>query len=132
MRSPCAANDALERRVGERTRTLSAVNCALEGEMRERRAGEERYRAFFETAASGAAECNPVDALSLHVDDALCRSMSCPRDDLLGRCVTDLTVTKPLARRCAVSCPRRRARMSSNSANRSSKAASPSPHGQAA
>src|SRR5207253_3112974 len=91
MRSPCAANDALERRVEERTRTLSAVNRALEGEMRERRAGEGLYRAFFETEAIGAAECDPVDARFLHVDDALCRILGCPRDDLLGRRVTDLT-----------------------------------------
>ena len=85
----------------ERTRTLSAVNRALEGEMRERRAGEGRYRAFFETAAIGAAECDPVDARFLHVNDALCRIMGYARDDLLGRCVTDLTVTIPSARRCA-------------------------------
>jgi PAS domain S-box-containing protein len=49
------------------------------------RASEERYRAFFETAAVGAAEADPFTGRFLRVNDNLCRFLGYGRDELLTK-----------------------------------------------
>jgi PAS domain S-box-containing protein len=57
------------------------------------RESEERYRTFFETAAVGAAEANPLTGRFLRVNDNLCRLLGYGRDELLTK--TFLQVTHP-------------------------------------
>ena len=57
------------------------------------RESEERYRAFFETAAVGAAEADPLTGRFLRVNDNLCRFLDYDRDELLTK--TFLQVTHP-------------------------------------
>jgi PAS domain S-box-containing protein len=47
------------------------------------RESEERYRAFFETVAVGAAETDPITSRFLRVNDNLCRFLDYDRDELL-------------------------------------------------
>jgi PAS domain S-box-containing protein len=57
------------------------------------RESEERYRAFFETAAVGAAEADPATGRFLRVNDNLCRFLGYDRDELLT--TTFFQVTHP-------------------------------------
>jgi PAS domain S-box-containing protein len=57
------------------------------------RESEERYRVFFETAAVGAAEADPLTGRFLRVNDNLCRFLAYGRDELLT--ATFYQVTHP-------------------------------------
>ncbi len=57
------------------------------------RESEERYRAFFETAAVGAAEADLVTGRLLQVNDKLCRLLGYGREELLTK--TFLQITHP-------------------------------------
>ena len=55
------------------------------------RESEERYRAFFETAAVGAAEADPLTGRFLRVNDNLCRFLGYGRDELLTTTFSEVT-----------------------------------------
>jgi PAS domain S-box-containing protein len=57
------------------------------------RESEERYRAFFETAAVGAAEADPSTGRFLRVNDNLCKLLGYSRDELLT--TTFFKITHP-------------------------------------
>jgi PAS domain S-box-containing protein len=55
------------------------------------RESEERFRAFFETAAVGAAQVDPATGRFLRVNDKLCRFVGYDRDELLSMAFFDIT-----------------------------------------
>jgi PAS domain S-box-containing protein len=55
------------------------------------RESEQRYRAFFETAAVGAAEADPLTGRFLRVNDNLCRFLGYGRDELLTTTFSQVT-----------------------------------------
>ena len=55
------------------------------------RQSEERFRAFFETAAVGAAHADPATGRLLRVNDKLCRFLGYGRDELLSMTFSDIT-----------------------------------------
>jgi PAS domain S-box-containing protein len=55
------------------------------------RQSEERFRAFFETAAVGAAQADPATGRLLRVNDKLCRFLGYGRDELLSMTFLDIT-----------------------------------------
>ena len=55
------------------------------------RQSEERFRAFFETAAVGAAQADPTTGRLLRVNDKLCRFLGYGRDELLSMTFFDVT-----------------------------------------
>src|SRR5215208_1448548 len=58
---------------------------------RELRESEERFRAFFETAAVGAAHTDPATGRFLQVNAKLCRFLGYGRDELLSMTFSDVT-----------------------------------------
>ena len=71
---------AVSRDVTERKRT--------EEELRE---SEERFRAFFETAAVGAAHADPATGRLLQVNEKLCRFLGYEKEELLSMTFSDVT-----------------------------------------
>ena len=57
----------------------------------ELRESEERFRAFFETAAVGAAHADAVTGSLLQVNEKLCRFLGYDREELLGMTFSDIT-----------------------------------------
>jgi PAS domain S-box-containing protein len=57
----------------------------------ELRQSEERFRAFFETAAVGAAQADPATGRLHRVNDKLCRFLGYGRDELLSMTFLDIT-----------------------------------------
>jgi PAS domain S-box-containing protein len=57
----------------------------------ELRESEERFRAFFETAAVGAAQADPTTGRFLQVNEKLCRFLGYAREELLSMTSSDVT-----------------------------------------
>jgi PAS domain S-box-containing protein len=57
----------------------------------ELRESEERFRAFFETAAVGAAQADPTTGRFLQVNEKLCRFLGYTREELLSMTSSDVT-----------------------------------------
>ncbi len=57
----------------------------------ELRKSEERFRAFFETAAVGAAHADPATGRFLQVNEKLCRFLGYDREELLCKTFSDIT-----------------------------------------
>jgi PAS domain S-box-containing protein len=83
-------NEALEKRVAERTAQLEATVAQLEEKQRSLRESEEMFRASFEGAAVGMAHVG-LDGRFLRVNDGLCEIVGYAREELLMRNFQDIT-----------------------------------------
>ncbi len=101
----CAVDPEPQKTLTRQQADLMAVLARLVATQIERqqaeealRESEERYRAFFETAAVGAAEADLVTGRLLQVNDKLCRLLGYGREELLTKTFSQITHPSDRAR----------------------------------